>query len=123
MTRVVLTSAAKEDIRDLDGSARALVLKALTKLGTEPEKRGAPLGSPSTSNLTSFRKLVVGDRQYRVVYRVENDGSVCVVWVIASRVDRECYDLAKSRLKLYTTDSALARELTRLLDAAWEGVG
>lgn len=120
MARVVLTDEAKEDLRDLDGSARRLVLRALRKLEDSPESRGAPLGSRRTGNLTGFRKLVVGDRQYRVVYRVEEDGTVCVIWVIGSRVDEECYRLAMARLQTHATGD-LAREMTSALSALWEG--
>lgn len=55
-----------------------------------------------------------------MIDRVEDDGSVCVVWVVGRRVDSECYDLAVSRLRLYTADPALARDLQHLLDAAWD---
>lgn len=120
MARVVLTPAAKDDVRELDGAARTLVLKAMKKLEDHPESRGAPLGSRQGSNLTDFRKLVVGDRQYRIVYRVEADGSVCVVWVVGSRVDAECYEAARSRVEKYAKDPGLAATLTHLLDAAFE---
>jgi mRNA interferase RelE/StbE len=120
VARVVLTPAAKDDVRALDGAARKLVLKAMKKLEDHPESRGAPLGSRTGSNLTGFRKLVVGDHQYRIVYRVEADGSVCVVWVVGSRVDSECYEAARSRVELYATDPGLAATLTHLLDAAFE---
>jgi mRNA interferase RelE/StbE len=120
VARVVLTDEAKEDLRDLDGSARRLVLRALRKLEDSPESRGAPLGSRRTGNLTGFRKLVVGDRQYRVVYRVEEDRTVCVIWVIGSRVDEECYRLAMARLQTHAT-SDLAREMTSALRALWAG--
>jgi mRNA interferase RelE/StbE len=121
MAAVVLTPAARDDVRALDGAARKLVLKAMKKLEDHPESRGAPLGSRQSANLTGFRKLVVGDRQYRVVYRVEADGSVCVVWVVGSRVDSECYQAAKARVELYAKDAGLAATLTQLLDAAFEG--
>jgi mRNA interferase RelE/StbE len=121
MAAVVLTPAAKDDVRALDGAARKIVLKAMKKLEDHPESRGAPLGSRQGANLTGFRKLVVGDRQYRIVYRLEADGSVCVVWVVGSRVDAECYEAAKSRVELYATDAGLAATLTQLLDAAFEG--
>lgn len=120
MTRVVLTSEAKEDVRVLDGAAKKVVLKAIKKLEDSPELRGEHLGSKASGNLTTFRKLVVGDRDYRVIYRVEDDGSVCVVWVVGRRVDSECYDLAVSRLRLYTANPALARDLQHLLDVAWD---
>lgn len=117
MARVVLTEDAREDLRDLDGSARVVVLKALRKLRTEPEQRGAPLGSRATSNLTTFRKLVVGNRDYRIVYRVEADGTVVVVWVIARRADDEVYQLAMSRLQMHP--DAPVRELSETLKEIW----
>jgi mRNA interferase RelE/StbE len=102
MARVTLHPDAVDDIADLDGSERRQVFKGLRKLATEPEKRGAPLGS----GLTTFRKLVVGlvvgNSQIRIVYRVEADGDVAVIWVVASRVDSECYDIAMSRLAMHT---------------------
>lgn len=81
MARVLLLPDAVEDLADPDGSVRKLVFKALKKLRTDPANRGAPLGSA----LTTFRKLVVGNRQFRIVYRVESDDTVVVVWVIATR--------------------------------------
>ncbi|MGH3869960.1 MAG: type II toxin-antitoxin system RelE family toxin [Pseudonocardiaceae bacterium] len=74
-----MTEDAREDLHDLGGAARVIVVKVLKKLQTEPGKRGSPLGSKLSGNLTTFRKLVVGDRNYRIVYRVDPDGSVVVV--------------------------------------------
>ena len=101
MARVTLYPDAVDDIADLDGSDQRLVFKGLQKLAIEPE-RGGPLGS----GLTTFRKLVVGNRRIRIVYRVEENGDVAVVWVVASRADNECYNLAMSRLALYTGGEA-----------------
>ncbi|WP_158605459.1 type II toxin-antitoxin system RelE family toxin [Amycolatopsis panacis] len=97
LARVLLLPEAEDDIAELDKPTRVLVFKALKKLQTSPEQRGAPLGS----SLTTFRKLYVNNRQYRIVYRVDEDGTVAVIWVIASRVDAACYDLATARLALY----------------------
>jgi mRNA interferase RelE/StbE len=97
VARVTLFPDAVDDIADLDGSDQRLVFKGLRKLETEPEKRGGPLGS----GLTTFRKLVVGNRRIRIVYRVDENGQIAVVWVIASRADDECYKLAMNRLALY----------------------
>lgn len=118
MTKVQLTSDAREDLRDLDGSARKIVLKAIDKLRDESEQRGLPLGSRQGGNLAAFRKLVVGDRDYRVVYRVEQDGTLVVVWVIGRRADNECYELALSRLRLHG-DAELATMAERLLTETW----
>jgi mRNA interferase RelE/StbE len=116
---VQLTSDAREDLRDLDGSSRKRVLKALKKLETEPEKRGVPLGSRALGNLTTFRKLVVGDREIRVIYRIGPDGNVVVVWVIAERADDACYELAVSRLRSHPNQELAARA-EHLLTEAWD---
>lgn len=110
MARVVLTDDAKDDLKDFDRSTQILLLRSLKKLETEPEKRGQPLGSRDTSNLTGLRKLVVGNRDYRIVYRVEIDGTVCVVWVLGRRADAEVYQIAKSRIAL-NNNSPFAKEL------------
>ncbi|MBV9141331.1 MAG: type II toxin-antitoxin system RelE/ParE family toxin [Pseudonocardiales bacterium] len=119
MAKVLLTEDAREDLHDLDGAARLVVLKGLKKLQSEPEKRGSPLGSKLSGNLTTFRKLVVGDRDYRIVYRVDSDGSAVVVWVIGRRSDEEVYHLALSRLRLHPDEAA--REFALALDEIWQG--
>lgn len=116
MAIVVLTAEAKEDFADLDGAERKIVAKGLIKLQDEPEKRGEPLGARGGGNLTGLRKLVVGKKQYRIVYRVEPDGTVCVVWVIGSRVDAVVYDVAESRLRLYADRTRMADQLQELIE-------
>jgi len=117
MSTVKLIDEAKEDIRDLDGTARKLIIKALVKLETDPEKRGEPLGNNTAiGNLTGLRKLVVGDRTYRIVFDVNDDGTIVVVWVIGNRVDAEAYTLAKARLDLYATDYRKKAALQKLLE-------
>jgi mRNA interferase RelE/StbE len=102
MARVHLTADAVEDLHDLDGSTRKMVLKALVKLEDHPEQRGEPLGARQRiGNLTGFRKLVVGDRSHRIVYQVLPSGDVCVVWVIAGRADDAVYELAVARLRMH----------------------
>ena len=118
MAQVVLTAEAREDLRGLDGQARIIVARALKKLEVEPEKRGVPLGAKAGGDLTTFRKLVVGDRDYRIVYRVEKDATVTVVWVIGRRTDDECHRLAVSRLK--AQGSSIADLVQQLLDAAFK---
>jgi mRNA interferase RelE/StbE len=117
MARVVLTEEAREDLHDLDRSVQVVVLKAIKKLQNEPEKRGQPLGSRSRSSLTTFRKLVVGDRDYRIVYRVDPDGTVVVIWVIGRRADNEAYELAMSRIKLH--GNSAIRGLATSLEDVW----
>lgn len=121
MVRVVLTDDATEGLRGLDGAARKLVAKKLKQLEDEPEKRGAPLGRRSSSRLTTFRKVVVGDREYRIIYRVELDGTVCVIWVIGKRSDDEVYQTALARLN--TSGHELTADLTGLLNDVFDKQG
>lgn len=118
MAKVQLSAQAREDFLDLDGSARRIVAKALRKLEDDPQLRGQPLGSRGSGNLTTFRKLVVGDRDYRIVYRVDPDGTVVVGWVIGLRADAEAYQLALGRLRLHS--DAAVRELATSLDELWK---
>lgn len=117
MAEVLLTEEAREDLLDLDGAARKIVGKGLKKLEENPEQRGAPLGSRHEGNLTTFRKLVVGDREYRIVFRVNEDGSVCVVSVIAKRSDDHCYELAVARLRMHGGEAA--QEMENVLHDTW----
>lgn len=118
MARVVLTEEAREDLHHLDRSVQVQVLKGLRKLQDNPEQRGAALGRRSTSNLTTFRKLVVGNRDYRIIYRIESDGTVVVVWVIGRRADDEAYELAMCRLRMH--GNAVVRELAKSLEELWQ---
>jgi len=122
MARVELTDDALEDLRDLDGSARKIILKALKKLETAPDQYGQPLGSLPTGNLTGFRKLVVGRKAYRVIYWVREDESgevdIVVVWVIAERADDLAYQLAVGRLRTMAENDA-AKEIEKMLVAVW----
>jgi mRNA interferase RelE/StbE len=115
--RVRLTEEAREDLHDLDGAAQRIVAKGLVKLKTDPHLRGQPLGSRASGDLTTFRKLVVGNRTYRIVYRVEANNTVVVVWVIGKRADQEAYELAMARLRMH--ESATVRGLAQSLEEIW----
>lgn len=120
MATIILIPAAQDDIRALEGSVRKLVLNGLKKLKVSPTQRGAPLGSRNSGDLTELRKLVVGNRQYRIVYRVEQDESIVVVWVVGSRVDAECYNLAVARLEMYAKQPELQALLRGILEKAFD---
>lgn len=114
MARVELTDDAKDDIRGLDGSVKARVLKDLQKLKTSPADRGEPLGSRDTGNLTGLRKLKVGPKKgYRAVYAAEGD-TLAIVMVVAARSESECYQVALARIRLLA-DTEQRSEMAELL--------
>ena len=101
MARLQFTDDAKDDIRALDRSVQARVLKDLEKLKHSPVDRGGPLGARQyTGNLSGLRKLRVGPKDaYRAVYFADGD-DLAIVMVVAARSDAHCYQLARTRLEL-----------------------
>jgi mRNA interferase RelE/StbE len=118
MAEVLLLRDAVEDFLSLDGSARLIVLNALRKLRDSPGQRGQPLGSSAGGNLTGYRRAVVGNRTYRIIFRVESNGDVAIVSVIAKRADDEVYKIALARVQLHEDEAvrSLAVPLASILD-------
>jgi mRNA interferase RelE/StbE len=92
---------AVQDLRDARYSGRLhLIFKKLRMIERDPSGVGLPLRHP----LTMFRKVVLGDRTWRIVYRPaatpNGDGTTdATVWVIGDRADDACYEEAKVRLE------------------------
>ncbi|MEH6807083.1 MAG: type II toxin-antitoxin system RelE/ParE family toxin [Rhodococcus erythropolis] len=118
--KVELLIEAQDDLLALDRDQQSKVVKGLLKLEIAPEQFGAPLGSQKDSNLTGFRKLVVGNQNIRIVYRIEKQ-SVVIVWVIAARAEKKCYKMAKARIDSHP-DRDLAGQLESVLTTAWTDV-
>lgn len=114
MPQVKLTSDARDDFIRLGGAAQKMVAQGLRKLAAGDAKRGESLGARAGSDLTSYRKLVVAKKQYRIIYKVHADGDVSVVYVIGKRSDNEAYEIAAARLN--RLDSRFAAELKNILD-------
>lgn len=89
---VWLTDPAIEDLRRLDGAPLVWALKKMLLLETDPLAGGPLLGS-----LVGYRKLVVGNRDWRVIWRaISNErGTLTVeiaeVWAVGARSDGEVY--------------------------------
>lgn len=96
MPRVVFTDAAVDDLRRLGPAVAPKVPKKILLL-----ERNAEAGEPLGGGLTNFRKLVVGNRHWRVVYRIDSDGSieVCEIWAAGTRSDGEVYAEALARVR------------------------
>jgi mRNA interferase RelE/StbE len=114
VAEVRFIDAAVEDLRRLPASVLPRVLKKLVLLEENP-KAGRPLGGP----LSGFRKLVVGNRDWRIVYRETPDGAVevCEVWAVGARADDEIYEEVRGRvaaLPASPTAHALGEVLARL---------
>src|SRR5579862_3159384 len=93
--RVELIDEAVEDLnRYAESGNLALFLKKLLRL----EEVGKDAVQPLGGRLTGWRKIVVGDRNWRIIFTVDAEKRVATVWVIGDRDDSECYAEAERRV-------------------------
>ncbi|MBA3744641.1 MAG: hypothetical protein H0X00_17260 [Sporichthya sp.] len=89
---VWLTGPAVEDLRRLDGAPLVWALKKMLLLETDPLA-----GEPLLGSLVGYRKLVVGNRDWRVIWRGISDErgmltvEIAEVWAVGARSDGEVY--------------------------------
>ena len=95
---------AKQELANLDGSVRKIVLKGIIKVSTNPKPQneggyGKPLGNKGGNDLTGFLKIKYRDIGIRVVYKLVEDEETheMYILVISARADNEVYDLAGKR--------------------------
>ncbi|PQZ92318.1 addiction module toxin RelE [Arthrobacter sp. MYb227] len=76
-------------------------------------ERSPDAGEPLLGALVGFRKLVVGDRDWRIVWRVTEDADgtpvldISEVWAVGARSDGEIYDELKDRVARIGDDPKL----------------
>lgn len=97
------TDGAKADIKTLDGSQRKQVLKAMSKVSTNPLPfseggYGKPLGNKSGNNLTGYLKIKLRQLGIRVVYKLIREEDIMKVIVISVRDDNAVYEIAADRI-------------------------
>ena len=95
---------AKTDLRDLDGSQRKSVLKAIKKVSQNPLPvneggYGKPLGNRHGKDLTGLCKIKLMKEGIRVVYALIRTETTMKIVVIAARSDDEVYEVAAQRTK------------------------
>jgi mRNA interferase RelE/StbE len=99
---VRLIEPAVDDLRRLlarDPQILRAVLRKLLLLERAPEA-----GEPLLGALIGWRKLVVGDRHWRIVWRVTSDANgravltICEVWAVGARSDADVYREMLSRI-------------------------
>ena len=98
------TDEARADLRDLDGSQRKTVIKAIAKVSQNPLPAseggyGKPLGNKHGNDLTGLCKIKLLKEGIRVVYALVRTETAMKVIVIAARSDDEVYEIAAQRAK------------------------
>ena len=100
---VYLPEAAK-DLKNLDGSQKLMVIKAIDKVLQNPLPvskggYGKPLGNKQGSDLSGFLKIKLRNAGIRVVYKLVWTETEMLVVVIGARADDEVYETAQYRAK------------------------
>ena len=95
--KVILTTAAANDFRHLDGSLKKSVAKQLRKLETSP-LLGEHLGNMAGLDLTGYYKLYAAKKGVRIVYRIIEQEVIVVVLAIGKREDLAVYKTSLKRI-------------------------
>ena len=99
---VRLTGDAVEDLETLFKADPQIVRWALKKM--IQIERDPNAGAPLLGGLIGYRKIAVGDRDWRVVWRVVQDDAgdfrveVAEVWAVGYRKDNEVYEEIRQRV-------------------------
>jgi mRNA interferase RelE/StbE len=98
-------------IADLAKHAESGKRKAFLRKLLEIERKGSNAGEPLGRDLVGWRKITVGNRDWRIVFRVDSQVGVATVCVIGDREDGACYEEAMKRIdKVKDTDAASLAE-------------
>lgn len=92
--RVELIDDAIADLARLTESGKR---KSFLKKLLEVEAKGSQAGEPLGRDLVGWRKITVGHRDWRIVFRVDKAETVATVCVVGDRDDGACYEEAKRR--------------------------
>lgn len=118
--------AALEDLRALqrrDPQIVRAVLKKCILLERSPEA-----GEPLLGDLIGFRKLTVGDRHWRIVWRTTTDDTgskvvdIAEIWAAGARADDEIYREMEHRRER-VDDSTLRHALSEVISLLEPGAG
>lgn len=95
---------ALDDLDELDGSQKKLVLKSIEKVRKKPLSQqeggyGKLLGKRGNTNLTGFLKIKLRASGLRLVYKVIKQEDRMLIVVIGAREDEEVYSIAEKRIK------------------------
>lgn len=98
--RITFWPEAVQDLKDLDGSQRIFVLKAIRKVSVNPlPNTEGGYGKPLHGNLAGLLKIKLRDAGLRVVYQLQRSENDMEIIVISIRENDTVYRLAENRVK------------------------
>lgn len=87
----------KNDFKKLGHSTTLLVLKKIKKIAQNPII-GDALGNKANSDLSGFRKVYVGNKRVRIVYKIINVRIEVFIVAVGKRDNMEVYKKAAGRI-------------------------
>lgn len=100
-----------EAVDDLARYAASGNLPLFLKKLLRPEEVGQDAGLPLGRELSGWRKIVVGERNWRIIFTTDPGQTVTTVWVIGDREDAACYEEAQRRIRSLGTEQPHAASL------------
>jgi mRNA interferase RelE/StbE len=98
--RIRITENAKSHVRAVsDVRIQKRLIERIRSLAADPDKQGKPL----LGDLHGHRSVRAVGRRYRIIYRLDPDGSLVVVAAVGIRKDgdkKDVYELAKKLVRL-----------------------
>ena len=104
-----------EAVGDLAAYVETAIFPHLLAKLVRLEGVGKDVGLPLGKALTNWRKSVVGDRAWRIVFAINQEATMATVWVIGDRDDAACYELAARRVEALPKDKAHATSLAGVM--------
>ena len=111
VVEVRFTGPAVEDLRRLSKNNKELLRQVLKKILLI--ERNPLAGSPLLGSLIGWRKLTVGDRHWRIIWRTHTDVSglliveIAEIWAIGARADSKIYKELTDRLDTLAPDQKI----------------
>jgi mRNA interferase RelE/StbE len=109
-------------VADLAKHAESGKLESFFRKLLEIEAKGSKAGEPLGRDLVGWRKLTVGTRDWRIVFRVDRAETVATICVVGDRDDGACYEEARRRADRVANSDAtsLAESMMELLGSRRE---
>ncbi len=102
-------------VADLTGYVAGGNVKLFLAKLVHIEEAGKDAGQPLAGQLVNFRKVTVGDRNWRIIFHVDPGNTVATVWVTGDRDDSACYQDAVKRLQAMSGGRSEAKSLAAVM--------
>lgn len=107
----LIEEAAQDLLRYAESGKLDLFLAKLVLIERAGKQAGQPLGGP----LSGWRRIVVGDRDWRIIFTVNRAETVATVCVIGNRGDAECYEQATARVRELGSEHPVGESLAAIM--------